>query len=95
MTKKELQTEMEILRIQLAVCGAAARAYTRHSMEQQGINKDSIYYSASYEDILRVVKRELLYREALEKLSCLGNGDQLGNSTGNCIAIEALRGDKE
>lgn len=95
MTKKELQAEMEILRIQLAVCGAAARANTRHSMEQQGINKDSIYYSASYEDILRVVKRELLYREALEKLTFLENGDQLGNSAGNCITIEALRGDKE
>lgn len=29
--------------------------------------------------------------KALEKLSRLGNGDQLGNSEGNCIAIEALR----
>ena len=29
-------------------------------------------------------------REALRKLACLGNGDSYGNSTGNCIAQEAL-----
>lgn len=29
--------------------------------------------------------------KALEKLACLGNGDQFGNSDGNCIAIAALR----
>ena len=29
-------------------------------------------------------------RSVLEKLACLGNGDEHGNSIGNCIAIEAL-----
>ena len=29
-------------------------------------------------------------REALQKLACLGNGEQYGNSIGNCIAQEAL-----
>lgn len=29
-------------------------------------------------------------KDALEKLACLGNGDTHGNSTGNCIAIDAL-----
>lgn len=28
--------------------------------------------------------------EALQKLACLGNGDQPGNSTGNVIAQQAL-----
>ena len=30
------------------------------------------------------------FREALQKLACLGNGEQYGNSIGNCIAQEAL-----
>ena len=34
------------------------------------------------------------YREALEKLSKLGNGDQLGNSDGNRIAQQALKEEK-
>lgn len=31
-------------------------------------------------------------KAALEKLACLGNGDSYGNSVGNCIAQEALKG---
>ena len=31
-------------------------------------------------------------KAALEKLACLGNGDSYGNSIGNCIAQEALKG---
>jgi hypothetical protein len=34
------------------------------------------------------------FREALEKLARLGNGEHYGNSDGNCIAIEALAKDK-
>ena len=30
------------------------------------------------------------YRTALQKLACLGNGDEPGNSIGNCIAQTAL-----
>ena len=33
------------------------------------------------------------YREALEKLARLGNGEQYGNSAGNDIARSALKGD--
>jgi len=32
-----------------------------------------------------------ILKAALEKLACLGNGDRVGNSDGNIIAIEALR----
>ena len=34
--------------------------------------------------------REGRYRDALEKLACLGNGDYYGNSDGNIIAQKAL-----
>ena len=46
--------------------------------------------------ILKVVPKkepqtvESVYREALEKLAKLGNGDQYGNSDGNKIAQEAI-----
>ena len=32
----------------------------------------------------------LRLREALERLACLGNGDEYGNSTGNVLALKAL-----
>lgn len=42
--------------------------------------------------LLRQQQSEIeVYREALEKLARLGNGDNYGNSIGNDIAIEALR----
>ena len=42
--------------------------------------------------MLRQQQAEIeVYREALEKLARLGNGDSYGNSIGNGIAIDALR----
>jgi hypothetical protein len=35
-------------------------------------------------------KQNVVLREYLERLACLGNGDRHGNSVGNDIAIEAL-----
>jgi len=35
------------------------------------------------------------YREALEKLARLGNGKEYGNSDGNIIAQQALKGSAE
>ena len=35
------------------------------------------------------------YKTALQKLACLGNGDSYGNSIGNCIAQDALKGATE
>ena len=34
--------------------------------------------------------RETKLRDELEKIACLGNGNMHGNSTGNCMAIDAL-----
>ena len=39
-----------------------------------------------------VVQERDAMKAALEKLACLGNGDSYGNSIGNCIAQEALKG---
>lgn len=44
--------------------------------------------SVSWNDMILMVQAQ---REALEKLSCLGNGDRPGNSVGNEIALRALR----
>lgn len=42
--------------------------------------------------MLRQQQTEIeVYKEALEKLAKLGNGDNYGNSIGNDIAIDALR----
>ena len=44
------------------------------------------------ESFVRQQQAEIeVYKEALEKLARLGNGDEYGNSIGNDIAIEALR----
>lgn len=45
-------------------------------------------YEKEYVDKLEAQVK--LYREALEKLARLGNGDRYGNSTGNTIAQKAL-----
>ena len=48
------------------------------------------------DDLLKLHPHEVVnlinrYREALEELSCLGNGDHPGNSIGNMIARRALK----
>lgn len=42
------------------------------------------------EQLAALAEQNEKYREALQKLACLGNGEQYGNSIGNCIAQEAL-----
>lgn len=83
------QDEIEQLRVQLAGCGVAAMQNTRDSIKDRIVAGD-YGYSASYSDVCLAVDREIRYREALEKLARLGNGDNYGNSHGNRIAIEAL-----
>lgn len=45
---------------------------------------------ACKEQLAALAEQNERYREALQKLACLGNGEQYGNSIGNCIAQEAL-----
>jgi cell division septum initiation protein DivIVA len=47
----------------------------------------------SHQQLAASQAREQQLREALEKLSCLGNGNQPGNSIGNRIAQDALKGE--
>lgn len=37
------------------------------------------------------VRQNAFLLAEMEKLACLGNGDKYGNSTGNCIAIDAIK----
>ena len=51
----------------------------------------------AFSKAVEALEANAIMREALEKLSRLGNGDRLGNSEGNCIAQSALeqaKGDK-
>jgi len=53
---------------------------------------DAKNYREIAANMLRQQQAEIeVYREALEKLARLGNGDSYGNSIGNGIAIDALR----
>ena len=45
---------------------------------------------AEVKDVAQVAKENTIMREALEKLSRLGNGERVGNSIGNEIAARAL-----
>ena len=48
------------------------------------------YRSAAVDALDRLRVERDRYREALEKLARLGNGNELGNSIGNTIARDAL-----
>ena len=58
------------------VCG-----YLEHEREHTGCLREQLTALAEQNEKLRKV---------LLRLACLGNGDQYGNSIGNCIAQEAL-----
>jgi len=45
---------------------------------------------ACKEQLLALAEQNEKMRKVLLRLACLGNGDQYGNSIGNCIAQEAL-----
>lgn len=49
--------------------------------------KSEIHFKGLY---LEALARETKLRNELEKIACLGNGNTHGNSTGNCMAIDAL-----
>ena len=66
---EKMVEEIEQLRVQLAGCGVAALCNTNESMEQQRVNPGDYGYSASYQDVLNAVKREIKYRELLEKMA--------------------------
>jgi len=62
---EKLGNESEQLRVQLAGCGVAAMCNTRESMEQQLCKKGDYGYSASYQDVINCVGREIDLRDKL------------------------------
>ncbi len=62
---ERLGDESERLRVQLAGCGVAAICNTRESMAQQLCRKGDYGYSASYQDVIDCVTREIDLRDKL------------------------------
>lgn len=60
-----LKSELEQTRVQLAGCGVAAMCNTRESMQEQLVEKGAYGYSASYQDVVDAVNREISLREQL------------------------------
>lgn len=63
-----LKGELEQTRVQLAGCGVAALCNTRESMVKQIVGHDAYGYSASYQDVLDAVGREIKLREMNESI---------------------------
>lgn len=61
----ERGAEIGQLRVQLAGCGVAAMCNTRESMQEQLVEKGAYGYSASYQDVVDAVNREISLREQL------------------------------
>ena len=74
---EKLTKERDALRSRRCeVCG-----YLEHEREHTGCLREQLAALAEQNEKMRKV---------LLRLACLGNGDQYGNSIGNCIAQEAL-----
>lgn len=64
----QLKAELEQTRVQLAGCGVAAMCNTRKSMTEQLCKPGDYGYSASYQDVLNSVNREIEMREERDRL---------------------------
>lgn len=63
----ELRAELENERMRLAACGVAALSNTDKTIKTR-IDKDSPYYSASYQDVCSAVDREMQLRAEIVEL---------------------------
>lgn len=89
--------------IKMAKVRAAEDAVIEHlqSMNIPGVGKSESTQEAEIDALrakLKIAENQInIMANALRTLSCLGNGDRPGNSTGNTIAqdalIEAFRGE--
>lgn len=89
--RDELKEVVEQLRVQLAGCGVAAMCNTEKSREEQKCSIGDYGYSASYQDVLDAVAREIKYRAALERIADESNKNCADVAHINCIAQEALK----
>lgn len=93
----DLAKQLDVERMRLAACSVAAMSNTPASAASAR-QMNPKYRSAALNDIERVVDSEMALRglvaslrAGLEKIACLGNGDQHGNSIGNQMAIDLIR----
>jgi ribosomal protein L37AE/L43A len=63
-----LGAEAETLRMALAACGVAAMCNTRESAAKHRLADDSPYRCASYNDVEKLVEREMALREQYDEL---------------------------
>lgn len=64
---EEVTKELEIERMRVTACGVAALMNTEESMAENLLSSDSPYYSGSYEDVIKAVKREMALRKEVER----------------------------
>ena len=65
-------------------------ANSNHVYYQELIGEWSMYGERTEKQLAALAEQNAKMRKVLLRLACLGNGDQYGNSIGNCIAQEAL-----
>ena len=94
---KEGLEKSELWRMQQVAISVISGCNTRGSFQSNRLLPDNAYRTAALGHVEEAIIREITLREqldiakaALKQLSCLGNGDAPGNSTGNCMAQAAL-----
>ncbi len=93
-----LEREIESLREQVEKltesydqCGRTVQDYGRTITQTELRLHEVATHCANVEEKLAALaEQNEKMRKVLLRLACLGNGDQYGNSIGNCIAQEAL-----
>ena len=72
-------------------CGRTVQDYGRTIDQTESRLREVATHCANVEEKLAAhAEQNEKMRKVLLRLACLGNGDQYGNSIGNCIAQEAL-----
>ena len=90
-TIADLNKQIEVLRMQLAGCGAVAMSNTKESAERNRISKDNPYYSASMSDVEKAVDREIKYRNEIEELKAervwISVNESLPEPNSDCVLV--------
>ena len=95
-SKEDLE-KSELWRMQQVAISVISGCNTRGSFQSNRLLPDNAYRTAALGHVEEAIIREItliekldIAKAALKRLSCLGNGDAPGNSTGNCMAQAAL-----
>ena len=86
-----LREQVEKLTEAYDQCGRTVQDYGRTIDQTESRLREVATHCANVEQQLAALaEQNEKMRKVLLRLACLGNGDQYGNSIGNCIAQEAL-----